>query len=774
MTTQRAAALVLGVSLVAGSSTTLRGLNTGTHRLVNVAAADYAGFDQYLHEALALSAGRETVLRQPDWTAVDLLGLGGEREDDGGPLSGRFYNHFHNPLKPWAEAGLHVFGHSSSSARWMQDPAQSPGGHWAWPDARRFYLEALTAPDARTREAAAADLFRALGQIMHVVVDASVPEHVREDAHPFGVLSRAVSRAKAGNYEYWVSDQHNGETDAATADAEARFRARFLAAPIGVDTGIFRLPLPDGEPAARAPIGRLIDTDTYVPEAPDPNVTLGAAIGIAEVANANFFSEDTVTGQFPFPRRDLLTPNPRVAPRSPHVRAYLAKPAGQGLPVSVALAECATERAVGRWVATRSAPYPCADEAVWEETATHMLPRAVGYARGVLDYFFRGSMRVRRLSIRGGTTFIEIENLGDEEMSGVFDIYARPEAGTADERRERVVRVNGGAPATVAPRAVVTLPVTLAPAERPTPSQILVFRGRIGLEEDGVAAQVFTVPYVLIAQTSHTADLRERCGTIFEYPYRHELAWCDWRPTNPVTEGELITGRSANVIARVSLTPWNARAELVLDGVPVPAGVWQRQGDEPDPRGYRIRLSDATTLEVQLVDGTTVTSRVFGSISAESEASRIYTDSPAGSPPPWYVSATRYASIVMAAHPSYRLVSISGHPNPTDVRTDRFSVPYLVENLRVRDSHGELRYVQRWTDYAHVYWTAPPKGPVLLQEPLKTEFAALPYGPVPRVPVEAVLEREYRLGELDFLRAFVTPDVPPSTLTVVGRRESGT
>ena len=43
---------------------------------------------------------------------------------------------------------------------------------------------------------------------------------------------------------------------------------------------------------------------------------------------------------------------------------------------------------MGRWVVDVSPPYPCVDEAVWEETASHMLPRAVGYARGVLDYFF--------------------------------------------------------------------------------------------------------------------------------------------------------------------------------------------------------------------------------------------------------------------------------------------------------------------------------------------------------------------------------------------------
>jgi hypothetical protein len=36
----------------------------------------------------------------------------------------------------------------------------------------------------------------------------------------------------------------------------------------------------------------------------------------------------------------------------------------------------------------------CTDEAVWAATAREMLPRAVGYARGILDYFFRGQLEI--------------------------------------------------------------------------------------------------------------------------------------------------------------------------------------------------------------------------------------------------------------------------------------------------------------------------------------------------------------------------------------------
>ena len=73
-------------------------------------------------------------------------------------------------------------------------------------------------------------------------------------------------------------------------------------------------------------------------------------------------------------------------------------------------------------------------------------------------------------------------------MEGVFEIYARPMAEASAESREKVGLVDGGAVTTVSPNATVTLPVTLRPGEHPTASQILVFHGRLGLEQDGGAA----------------------------------------------------------------------------------------------------------------------------------------------------------------------------------------------------------------------------------------------------------------------------------------------
>ena len=483
--------LVSALSLTAAVSMSapLNALNVSTHRLVNLAAADYAAFGDYVRESLGFSQAQLLSSQRGAFTARGWLGEGGIREDDGGPLTGRFHNHFHNPLKPWAEAGLHVLRHSPSSVQWMQEQGDGLGDNWAWRDARQLYVRALTAPDARVREEAAADLFRALGQIMHLVVDASVPEHTRDDPHPFGDISRRLlKRPQAGNYEYWVSNQHEEQQEAA-------FIARYFSNPIGFDSSILQIPSPPGEHVATVPIARLIDADRYTADAPDPNVTLSPAIGLAEFANANFFSEDMLHGSFPFPRREGLTPSPRPAPRGSHVRAYLAKPAGQGQPTSVALAECATERSVGRWVVSTSPPYPCVDEAVWEETASHMLPRAVGYARGVLDYFFRAKLRMYSLSLPGAAAIVFF-NDSDETMQGTFEVYE----GGASEHRHRVVTTDdvlwcssgpgGQGVLTVGPGDVCVAQWEV-PASAILRGHVLVFQGRFGLEEHSVTSQTF-------------------------------------------------------------------------------------------------------------------------------------------------------------------------------------------------------------------------------------------------------------------------------------------
>jgi hypothetical protein len=462
-------------------------LNEPTHEIINEQAArqsrpDQPGLDQVLKEQLEFPGGIEEPvggLRVFQW-----LRKGGELEDEGGfgaTLVGdsRFFRHFHDPLYQadgsgrglWDQAGLTFLGQHESSIQWMQRPNQdvqaARTGNFSWQNARQYFLTALTGTTSEEREENFALTFRALGQVMHLVVDASVPLHVRNDAHPLGPLY--------GNYEYWAEAEH-GLPD---SPEEQNFINTFLSNPFTFDASILQQPTNDTK--APVPIARLIDTDTYTGS--DPNVTLGDAIGIAEFGNANFFSENTGDGQYPFPNVNTLIPTQRQTVQTARIRAYYTKAPGDGVPVDPVLAECLLDELALAEGLDLTRIGTCTDENVWAQVAQVMLPRAVGYAAGVLDYFFRGTLDFTvSTSATPPNQILTITNTSAEAMDGTFTLYAD--------------NFSGGR----SPVAGASFNLTLGPGATSghlsftPPSQVqayvLVFQGQLGNEAGAVAGKV--------------------------------------------------------------------------------------------------------------------------------------------------------------------------------------------------------------------------------------------------------------------------------------------
>jgi hypothetical protein len=158
-------------------------LKVETHDAINqhIAENNTVGFslDDYLKGNLGLTNGYKEIIikggisnRPVQWW----LGQGGIQEDES-LLRSR--NHFHNPLKPWDDAGYRKgieWGHSS--ILWAQDL----GNDYSWQNVRKYYHIALTgrdftdnvvAPSKDARDVYFADTFRGLGQLMHLVQDAA-------------------------------------------------------------------------------------------------------------------------------------------------------------------------------------------------------------------------------------------------------------------------------------------------------------------------------------------------------------------------------------------------------------------------------------------------------------------------------------------------------------------------------------------------------------------------------------------------------------------------
>ena len=161
-------------------------LETPTHRAINEHIAEknltFSNFSlhQYLIKQLGLQNGVETPINNK-WI-IKWLGDGGEKEDS--YLGLRFLNHFLDPISNTGLAGQY------SALQWaLMDAGTQSFLVWennSWNDARSYYYTALTALDKLTRETNYAETFRALGQVMHLVQDMSVPEHTRNNGHYFG------------------------------------------------------------------------------------------------------------------------------------------------------------------------------------------------------------------------------------------------------------------------------------------------------------------------------------------------------------------------------------------------------------------------------------------------------------------------------------------------------------------------------------------------------------------------------------------------------------
>ena len=596
------------------------------------------------------------------------------------------------------------------------------------------------------------------------------------------------------------------------------FVERFLSNPIGFDPEILNQSVEDTQGSgetANVPIARLIDTDAY--NGSNPSVTFDAAdpsapaaIGLAEIANANFFSENTLTGPYPFPRpgtdglirTELLTP--RRTPDGRHiVRRYWTRPEGQGLlPANPVRAECAGDRNPRGGPAR---PYPCVDGVVWDQVAAHMLPRAVGYARGVLDYFFRGSTAVTRVEWTQRGITVNVRNTGIEEMEGVFEIYARHQPNTPSERRVKLATLAGGAPILLGPgEEWRNLALSVPPDETPTAAHVLVFRGRLGLEEDAVVGQIFTVPYVEVRQTTYDADVVPIChqspDVTVSPPYagtttriRGTSVRCEWGVVNHRVSGTLETNapvdpdtaRREPVIDRIEAR-WlggdvRGPAPLALDGEPV-GSVWQRQGTEPDPETFTVvdptdRSRSYLYLLVTYTTGGEVEARLaIFNRAVSSHGKGILIDNQNRSMPRYLVISSRSVSGMLVYNwaiddemrrPLFAAVSHGGVPVPTNSQTRRWFGPSRAfpEGLRV-DAEN---YADNAIDDFEVF----SDGDAAFDRYEAIEPLIGPHPDGPAYAWVAEIRRVYQPMEREFLRAFVTTNPEPFLVTLTGREVGG-
>jgi WD40 repeat protein len=430
------------------------------HSMLNEGYLGNIGFAKGLADEKLVCGGKK--LSITDWFRE-----GAEFEDEGSAFSGRFYNHFHNPLyshNQWGDAGLTSawpwINSGNSAVLWAVNDSSND---WRWARVRDYYYNALTASTDADRQANFAQTFRGIGQLIHLIQDMAQPAHVRNDPHP------ADDRGADPGFEYWAKRR---DIDLVDLMSHPVYPADSLNTTV----------------SGYSPITRFFDTDQY--DGTNPSISL--SLGLAEYTNANFVSEDTIFKDFAYPRREdtvvFAESQNKTSNGFEVYRKYFEKVGG-----GQAIKHFTTASRLYAYRLENPSPALYGfDDRCYKDYADLLIPRAVGYSAALINYFFRGKLDV--IPASGG---LQVRNSGDEEMTyytdpsghetGQISIYYDD----ADKIRHPLTTYDlttflaPGETTPVIPFSPPSDPPNIEPGR-----YIVVFHGKLGEEEGAIIGKV--------------------------------------------------------------------------------------------------------------------------------------------------------------------------------------------------------------------------------------------------------------------------------------------
>jgi len=353
---------------------------------------------------------------------IDWIKYGSVKEDDLLlPVEGIRF--LNHFYDPTTGSGLSDFPwYGVSSLQW----ANQLNNFWSWKWARDYYYKGLTMTAKTERELELSNAFSALGHVMHLVQDLAVPAHVRNDAHPTG-----------DSYEKYANDT---VADLIFTGYSAVNNASFNSLSTFWANG--------GE-------------------------------GLAEFTNANFVSEDTIFSlDYPHPAKENTT-------------AYLVEQYARDgkLDTVYYIQGYTSQRLAAYSYLWKNAMPPTIlynlDDFVYKDYASQLIPRAVGYSAGLLNYFFRGDIdAIPDEAVGHGGVIV---NNTEETMDGTFALYYDKTNG----ERTQIWSDNfalGSLSSGNNKSGNITFPAPTDAAKSCT--YILVFRGQMGNEEEAVVGKV--------------------------------------------------------------------------------------------------------------------------------------------------------------------------------------------------------------------------------------------------------------------------------------------
>jgi len=477
-----------------------------THPALSQEAANASKVGAYLQNELGYAPGLSSQLQIINTTTPfiqDLIDRGmdpgittrsilqwireGSKLEDALIRQARSQHHFHDPIRnagldnrtdypDWegAPTRLSPFDLRGESALfWMTTGTSSTGYPQnnldTWEEARNRFHESLRSSSAPVREQYMAETFLALGHIFHMIEDMGVPAHARNDF----LFGHYRAFYDWGNpFESWVEKQVNDNNG--------------------------QSPWSGSGPVVFDKLAKYFDADEYGGDYLGDGISPPEGIwGLAECSNYQFLSLSTVFGcsgvkyQFPHPAKEhtsSLTEGNKVYFNGANYGVtHLAR---DSYTHYVTTMEYGYET-----FAVLDSTNTTDDIGVFEDYADITMPRTIDYTTGLINYFFRGRLDVRRgLADPSITTELVITNNSDNSgipqvlKGGTFEIYRDD----ATETRTQIppgdiTFIPAWTEASVLPNdgGATELIVQFAPSGEEARNYILVYRGGISeLPED--------------------------------------------------------------------------------------------------------------------------------------------------------------------------------------------------------------------------------------------------------------------------------------------------
>ncbi|TAL23360.1 MAG: hypothetical protein EPN94_09545 [Nitrospirae bacterium] len=362
-------------------------------------------------------------------------------------LNNPLFSHFYNPLTNKSGVGDIWFS--------AYDWSNSLVNPWSWRIARNKFYEGLTLKTKTEREKALADAFRAIGHVIHLVEDVAVPAHTRGDLHISEPYEKYTNK-NIGSLSY-----------------------------TSVPFQYWKISISPTSPK------QFWDLDSY-----NGSIPYGSGyIGLAEYTNANFASSDTIFSEtlfsfdphyFPFPRKSSSILYEEINPLTNKKTKYFRIIKDSENIEHFAVAGRFYDIFEG-WPNLRRS-FISLDDKCHDEYQQKLIPRAVGYSAGLLNYFFRGSIDMVRDTENDACKYV-VYNFSNENMEGTFGLYYDDASGNRNNVASGDLTANAGKPSN-------PITLNLTDEEKKKSKYILVFQGKMGNETNAVVADTNVTPFI--------------------------------------------------------------------------------------------------------------------------------------------------------------------------------------------------------------------------------------------------------------------------------------